>query len=366
MKTKWFTLLALTALILASCTNKKNEPEAPVTPPEKVTLGTGFYLLNQGNMGSNKASLDFFDYATSIYTNNIFEAKNPTITLGLGDTGNDVKIYGSKLYATIMGSDLIEVLDAATGEHITAIKLDKCRFINYYKGKLYVSSYAGTGNNGIVAEIDTTTFAITRTCPVGVNPEEMAVIGDKMYVACSGGYLYPVYDDKLSVIDLETFTETKQLSVALNVTHMRASADGKLYMASAGNYNDVFGALVIYDPETETIAKTIDKAVANLDICGTKCICYSCEYDEFWNAVYKFHTIDTSTMLIKEDATISDGTDATITNPYGIAIDSRSGNFYVCDASDYVSPGNVFCYSPDGKLQWKKTTGDVPCAIAFK
>ena len=31
----------------------------------------GFFLLNEGNMGSNKASLDYYDYETGVYTRNI-------------------------------------------------------------------------------------------------------------------------------------------------------------------------------------------------------------------------------------------------------------------------------------------------------
>ena len=69
--------------------------------PEVEDLGTpeytsiqGFYLLNEGNMGSNTCTLDYFDYAGK-YTCNIFPTRNPEVVKELGDVGNDLQIYGS-------------------------------------------------------------------------------------------------------------------------------------------------------------------------------------------------------------------------------------------------------------------------------
>ncbi len=69
-----------------------------IVPPtlNKVTGGTngkvkGFFLLNEANMGSNKASLDYFDYESGVYWKNIFATRNPTITKALGDVGNDLQ-----------------------------------------------------------------------------------------------------------------------------------------------------------------------------------------------------------------------------------------------------------------------------------
>ena len=58
----------------------------------------GFYLLNEGNMGSNKATIDYFDYTTGYYRKNMYAEVNPSVVMELGDVGNDIQIYGSKLY----------------------------------------------------------------------------------------------------------------------------------------------------------------------------------------------------------------------------------------------------------------------------
>lgn len=35
------------------------------------------------------------------------------------------------------------------------------------------------------------------------------------------------------------------------------------------------------------------------------------------------------------------------------------------DAKDYVSPGTLHCFSPDGRRKWSVTTGDIPAHIVF-
>jgi hypothetical protein len=37
----------------------------------------------------------------------------------------------------------------------------------------------------------------------------------------------------------------------------------------------------------------------------------------------------------------------------------------VTDAKDYVTPGTLHCFSPDGKRKWSVTTGDIPAHIVF-
>jgi len=361
MKAKSFLLFALTALLFASC--KQETPS--LKGYEKVPPKQSFYLLNQGNMGTNKASLDFYNSKTKLYTTDFFAHMNPAIKPKLGDVANDMKIYGSKLYITVMGSNLVEIVDKNSGIHIAEIDLEKCRYVNFYGGKVYVTSYAGSGENGIVAEIDTTSLTITRTCNLGRNPEEMAIIGSTMYVINSGGYYYPTYDNKLSVVDLNTFTETEQIALSTNMSRIKATTDSRLFISSYGNYSDIAGDLIIFNPQTKMVEKSFGIAAAGLDIVNSTCYCYSCVYDASWNATYKFYSIDTATGKIK-GSPIKDGTDANFQAVYSIVASPSDGSFFVCDAADYVSPGTVSYYSADGILNWKQYTGDIPCAITFK
>ena len=58
--------------------------------PPRITGVDGFYLINEGNMGSNKATLDYFDETTGTFHKNIYAERNPNVVKELGDVGNDV------------------------------------------------------------------------------------------------------------------------------------------------------------------------------------------------------------------------------------------------------------------------------------
>ena len=89
----------------------------------------GFYLLNEGNMGSNKATLDFYDFATGIYTRNIYAERDPHVPKEMGDVGNDIGKYNGNLWADINVSNKIEVMDAQTTKRIAQIENPSSRFI---------------------------------------------------------------------------------------------------------------------------------------------------------------------------------------------------------------------------------------------
>lgn len=119
IKQAYLVIVALTvAFTLQSC--REDEVVVPTEYdliPEHAVIGQGvqgMYLLNEGNMGSNKCTLDYYDYSTGIYSRNIYGSANPSVPKELGDVGNDLAIYGSRLYAVVNCSNKVEVMDAAT------------------------------------------------------------------------------------------------------------------------------------------------------------------------------------------------------------------------------------------------------------
>ncbi len=181
-------LLVLMTLSLSSCRKERmplEEETQTLFSPRPDASPKGFYLLNEGNMNTNKASLDYVDFTTGKYERNRYAAVNPDAVGGLGDVGNDAGIYGSKLYVVVNASNKVEVLDAESGKKIKQIDLLNGRYLAFHKGKVYVSAYLGqTGDpnapNGIVAEIDTASLSIIRQVEVGRQPEELAIVGDKL------------------------------------------------------------------------------------------------------------------------------------------------------------------------------------------
>ena len=373
----WMFMFLLGMLLIFSCRDDDDEiiPSVvtKVTPSDSV-LGPvkGFFLLNEGNMGSNKASLDYFDYASGEYHKNIFPERNPNVVKELGDVGNDIQIYGSKLYAVINCSHLIEVMDVNTAKEISKITVTNCRYIVFKDGYAYVSSYAGpvlidpNARLGEVVKIDTATLQVVGSCTVGYQPEEMVIVGNKLYVANSGGYRVPNYDNTVSVIDLETFEEIKKITVAINLHRMRVDRDGLIYVTSRGDYYDVHSNTYVINSKTDMVAGTLNFPASELYLCGDSLYSYSTEYSKITGKWTINYTIcDTKMRRVVSRSFIKDGTDKLIVTPYALAVNPENGEILVGDAGDYVTPGTLYCFTPRGKKKWSVQTGDIPAHIVF-
>lgn len=366
-------LLASLAVVICSCRGD-DETIVPagvtqVAGPANLPTTLGVYLLNEGNMGSNKCTLDYLDFGTGFYRKNIYPETNPTVSLELGDVGNDLQIYGQKLYAVINCSHFVEVMNKNTAKHIGEIKIANCRNIVFDGAFAYVSSYAGpvaidpNSRLGYVAKIDTATLQVVDTCLVGYQPDGMAIVGGKLFVANSGGYRVPNYDRTVSVIDLQSFTETRKIDVAINLQNIQADAYGRLWVSSRGDNGSIAPNLFVVDSQTETVTDTIGIGASQMWLDGDKLYALGTDLSGLGSA--SFTLIDTKTKAITAKNFITDGTDKEMAMPYAIAINPDSKEIMVADAKTFVVPGTLYCFSLEGRLKWKTTTGDIPAHIAF-
>ena len=129
MRCKLCILLTVMVTVLCGCRDEDFiyiPDEVPTSQPEFTDVA-GFYLLNEGNMGSNKSTLDYYDYSTGRYIRNIYGYFNPTVPKELGDVGNDIGIYGSKLYAVINCSNKVEVMNKKNAKRVGQINIPNCR-----------------------------------------------------------------------------------------------------------------------------------------------------------------------------------------------------------------------------------------------
>jgi DNA-binding beta-propeller fold protein YncE len=333
----------------------------------------GFYLLNEGNMGSNKATLDYYDFTSGEYQRNIFAAANPTVPKELGDVGNDIGIYGSKLYAVINCSNKIEVMDKFTVKRLGQIDIPNCRYIKFHEGFAYVTSYAGPveinpdyEQTGYVAKVDTSTFQIVDRCLVGFQPDELEIVGNKIYVANSGGYMVPNYENTVSVIDINSFTEIKRIPVEINLHRLEADKYGNLWVSSRGDYYDVPSKLYWIDTKTDTFGGSLDIPVSEMTLDGDSLYLYSTEFSYTsmdWNIT--FGIIDVKNKSIVTRNFLADGAEKKITMPYGIMINPINKDIYLTDAANFIYPGSLLCYDRYGHNKWQVRTGDIPGHFAL-
>lgn len=382
---KRFSLFYIACLILAVVSSCREDfyiipsqnQDTGVAPTRGNILG--MYVLNEGNMGSNKASIDFLDLdenkPTVHYLRNIYSERNPNVVKELGDVGNDIKIYGSKLWIVVNVSNKVEVATADSCKRITQINIPNCRYLAFKDGFAYVSSYVGPvkfdkdAPLGMVYKVDTVDFKKKDSVVVGYQPEELCIVDNKLYVANSGGYRAPNYDQTLSEIDLTTFKEIRKIKVGLNPHHCQVDHYGQIWVTSRGNYNDVPSRIYrLYKGRNQLyeVIDSIDTPVSGLSIVGDSLYYYG----SAWNNAtatnnISYGLINVRTHKIIDTNLFSAPQLKAITMPYGIIVNPTDRDFYLMDAKNYVSSGSLLHFKSDGTFDWSVQTGDIPGHATF-
>ena len=379
-------LIGLCSLLLIPCSLTSCRGDEIIFPAEYETLPIevraessfapnepiGMYLLNEGNMGSNKATIDYLDLCNGIYIRNIYGERNPNVIKELGDVGNDIQVYGKRLYAVINCSHKVEVMDLRTCRRIGQIDIPNCRYIRFHGDKAYISSYVGpvsidpNAQLGAIFEVDTATLRITRQVTVGYQPEEFEIIGNHLYVANSGGYRAPDYDSTLSVVDLTDFRQVKKIPVCVNPHRVRKDQYNRLWITSRGDHKEVSQQLVCFQPLHPTLYTLHHISPSEMVIIGDSMYYYGAHWsDETMSNQITYGVLNIQYPITNTQSFITDGTEKNIKIPYGIQVNPYNGDIYITDAKNYVSSGQLHCYSREGKRKWSVRTGDIPAHMCF-
>lgn len=315
----------------------------------------GLYFLNSGKMDSNNASLYFYNLSESKMYDELFLSKNGR---GLGDTGNDMVIYGNKMYIAVYNSNTIEVTDLS-GNSIKQIKpTGQPRFLTFYEGKVYATLY-----NGYVARLDTASLEIDATAKVGRNPEQIVVANEKLYVANSGGLDYNTevgYDKTVSIVDIASFSETQKLEVVINPCNMVTDNQGDVYVVSMGNYTDIPNTLQRIDTQKDEVT-TIEVANATeMASVGDKIYMIYSQYDANWNQVISFISYDAINERVISENFLEDP--SIVAKPYKICADKTTGTIYI-SSSDYKTNGDFYAFDANGKYLNKWGAGLNPVKV---
>lgn len=379
MKPYLFIFLAIVTLLSGCRTDdiiiyaEEEDIDKPTVKSEVI----GMYVLNEGNMGSNKCTLDFLDLSDTIihYQRNIYSERNPNEVKELGDVGNDIQIYGSRLWMVINCSNKVEVCRAKDAVKIGKVDIPNCRYVTFDGGYAYVSSYVGpvaVGSNaprGRVYKVDTLTLQKVDSVVVGYQPEEMAVVDGKLYVANSGGYIAPQYDRTISVIDLATMSEERQIDVAVNLHRLRLDRYGQLWVSSRGNSRDVPSKLYWLKTDSQgqmQVAGHLDMPVSDMCIVGDSLYFYGADYNAVtYDVTSAQGIIDVQRHALVNDVLSNAPEYQKIRQLYGIIVHPRHRDFYLMDAKNYVSSGELLHFNADGTFDYKVRTGDIPGHAAF-
>ncbi|MDD4490304.1 MAG: YncE family protein [Paludibacter sp.] len=345
---KYFLHISILTLIIliVSCDDMHDKQRTGNEMP--VTEGTRIFVLSEGLINLNNSSLAMYDFSIGAKSSDYFLTANKR---GLGDTANDMGLYGSKLYVVVNVSSQIEVLDAGTGLSLKQIPLfngqgmaRQPRYIDFHGGKAYVCSFDGT-----LAKIDTTTLQVEKLVNCGRNPDGICITNGKIYVSNSGGLNFPNYDNTVSVIDITSFQEIKKTIVGINPYKIASDSEGDVYVVTRGNYGNTAFQFHRISSETDEVVQDFDDFhLLNFTIQNDTAYMYHYDYNTGQNQIMTF---DCKTETLTTDRFIADGT--ILTTPFGIDVNPINGDVYITDAKSYLTWGDVLCFNRKGQLKFR-------------
>ena len=370
---------------LAGCACQKDP--VPETEKDADLTGTpvdvsGFpssvkkvFVLNEGGMGSNNATLDFIRTADGTYVTGAFRKMNPSVGAGLGDVGNDIAVHGDEVWIAVNNSGIVEVVSAKDEAEIAAVTVPTPRSIAFDDRYAYVTSWAGAyasgsfdgeGNytvsdssnpKGRVYRIDLATKKVEGSVEVGWQPEGIACTGGKIYVANSGGIssqLPPdyAYDNTVSIIDVDGFRVVRTVTVEVNLKSVYADGAGNVYVTTSGNYWDVHTG--VYMLEGDGAVRKISDFASVTAFGDDTLYCLGTESEFDWGASKREY----KGFKVKAGKKTDWDFPVEAVTLYGLAV-LDGHTFLTGDAGDYFNPGTVSCYR-DGVRQWSVTAGVCP------
>ncbi|MBR5813973.1 MAG: hypothetical protein IKY37_05930 [Bacteroidaceae bacterium] len=340
-------LYLMFAFCVVACSDDDGAPDAPPAGGGDEVC----YVLNSGDWKSSNSSLTMCNLTTGETVQNYFELRNGRC---LGNTANDMIVYGSKMYIAVAGEGTIEVVDLGA-KSLAQIECGaQPRYLAAHGGKVYATYY-----DGYVARIDTFSLVVDATVKVGRNPEQLAVCDRKLFVANSGGMDYNTeigYDNTVSVIDLTSFTEIDKIEVVVNPANVVSDGKG-VFVVSYGNYADIPSILQYFSSGGVSYVLP-DRCRSMTEVCYNSGVLYGffSSYDANWNATTTYLSYG-----ISDGAVVSPWiNESYLPVPYKVC---AAGEFVCVTSSDYLNDGDVYLYDTDGMLVSKISAGLNPVKV---
>lgn len=350
-----FFLLVVVVLGLTSCMDE----ERLVTPVD-LYAQRGVFVVNEGNYQYGNASLSFYNSDTREVTNNIFLGANG---IPLGDVAQSMVIRQGKIYVVINNSGVVRVLNSTTlaleksiegltsPRHILFENDERAYISDLYARGIHIVNPSTGKKMGFIQ-------AGTKSMPYYQHPTENLVrIGDRLYTNCWS------YDRKVLVIDPMAEKVVDSIEVGLQPLWMIADREGKLWTITDGGFvgnpaGNEKPKLVRINPASNSIEKEfvfddINAQVGHITLSATgDSILF------ISNDIYKMSvdatSLPTEPFIPKKRRTYR-----------AIAVDPRTYEVYVTDATDFINSGYLFRFTPNGDVVDSVKVGVTPTGISF-
>ena len=355
MKKSSLFLWAFLAAILFSC-----KPPAPVNPGE-YTIGTGVFVLNEGNFQFSNASLSFYDPQTDTVANNLFYKVN---NAPLGDVGQSLAMADGKLYIVVNNSNLIYKVDANS---LVCDTTKPFKLTDFYSpremhfvapNKAYVTDIMGTS----LWIVNPQNMTHSGSIEMGKSTEKMVQVGNELYVSNWSNYYVPGMEkNSVQVVDLNNDVKVAEIQVGKEPNTMAMDKNGHVWVLCEGATWEADGE----NPTLWEIDPMLKSATKRYEFDGSAMVLKANASSTALflilnNEVRRF---DIGTLTLSETFRITAPEGGTF---YNMAVNPANGDIYVTDAKNYMMNGTVYRYSDDGVRLSSFEAGIIPNAMLFK
>ncbi len=318
---------------------------------------TTVFVGNQGNFSDANGSVTAFDPSTGLATQKAVPDLNTLV--------QSIALTDSEGYVMANTSDRVDIFDpitmARTGQ---ILDISSPRYMAFLGGnRAYVSNL----NDNAVSIIDLQTEAVTGTIPVGFNPEDIAVHGNRAYVANFGFG----FSTTLSVIDTDTDTVVETREVGCDGPRFGAfDRQDELWVFCSGKtvYNADFteiieqtnGEVVVFDAAGTEVARMPLGAQIGSGSLGEDVFYSALAEKAFVLAGGSILVFDTAANAALTPVPIADATPAA-----AVAYDATVDRFYVAHVPSFTDAGYVSILDENGASVGQFDAGVAPASIAL-
>jgi len=350
----FYTCFFLLVAMISGCQSNPAGPSGS-TPGAP----TGVYVVNEGNYQRANSSLTFYMPDSNKAYQNVFTLANGR---DLGDTGNDIEIFGSKAFIVVSGSQKVEVISTADHKSVGTFQISGQRtpydIVILSDAKAYVTNLM---DSSVTAFNPSTLQVVYDRIKVGANPQGIASANGKIYV-CNSGF---GYDNTVTVLNAGTGTLIKTISLEASPSEVGVGPNNEVVVKCDGRSdygnpnNDTPGSISVINSDNDVV---VIKAILPLATYGHP--------GKMAVGMKGFGYFVGKTGIIRFSFTGStlsvEGTPFSTMQAYSLTLDNATDRLFATDAKDYVQLGEVAVLDSQGKELKRFTAGIIPGAIAFK
>ncbi|MBS1492136.1 MAG: hypothetical protein JST55_01415 [Bacteroidetes bacterium] len=319
--------------------------------PSNLPNKLGVYVLSEGNGLANQSKLSFLSFANGDFNLNI---TFPSV-LGLYPDGL-IQYNGNYMYIIERGSP---------GSSGTIYKLDTNGIISgsnnfgvnpYSLAAANGKAYCTNGPDSSVSVIDLSSLTEIKRIKVGLYPQEITTIGNKVFVVnthITGGGI----DSTISVIDVINDVNVAQVRVSTSLTSLAVTNDGYLLVGSSSRGG------VIYKISPANYAKVDSFSVNSATI-------KDINVDNTSDNIYFIRDNNSIVQLNLSDRSLTPVITPSVSNGIayinGYAYDAKKQKHYIADARDFFLNGFLYKFNSTGQLESAFQTGIRPRRILIR